>query len=291
MSKSKYLISVLLLGDCAILGACTRVPPGSVGIKVNMLGGEKGVDMTVHEPGRVWQGVNEEVYVFPLYVQEYTWSHENSQAIQFQTVDGMQVKADVGIRYTLDKAKVPLIFQRYRKGVEEITNSSLRNMVRDALVQHASSREIESVYGAGKTKLIEDVQATVVAQVRDIGINIEKVYWSGEIVLPDNVKRSINDKIQATQIAIKKENELKAAEADAAKEVAAAKGEADAALLRAKAEAESIQIKAQALRANNELIELEKVAVQKIAASRWNGSLPTHLYGSAPLPFVDITKK
>lgn len=263
--------------------ACSKVPAGSVGVKVYLLGGAKGVDTEVLTPGRYWIGVNEDLYLFPTFTQNYTWAlteYEN-ESISFQTVEGLSVNADIGISYSIDPAKVPAVYQKYRKGISEITDIYLRNMVRDALVTAASDQAIETVYGKGKATLIQEVEADVRKQVSEIGINVERLYWVGDIRLPDQVTASINAKIQATQISMQRENEVKTAEAQAAIEIAKAKGDAESTLLRAKAEAESIKLRAEALSQNARLVELN-------AVEKWDGKLPVNMYGNSPVPFVNI---
>lgn len=195
-----------------------NVPAGYVGVRFNKYGGSKGVDVNQLGPGRYWVGVNEELYTFPTFTQTYTWAKAESngdESISFQTAQGLTVNADVGITYHVDPNKVSVVFQKYRKGVEEITNVYLRNMVRDAIVKRAGDLDIESVYGKGKADLIEQVQKDVSDEVGDIGIQVEKVYWIGELRLPKNVTDSINAKIQATQMAQQRENEVAQAKAEA----------------------------------------------------------------------------
>jgi regulator of protease activity HflC (stomatin/prohibitin superfamily) len=266
-----------------LFSACSKVPAGNVGVKVYLLGGAKGVDTEVLTPGRYWIGVNEDLYLFPTFTQNYTWAKaaDGDESISFQTVEGLSVNADIGISYSIDPAKVPAVYQKYRKGISEITDIYLRNMVRDALVTSASDLAIESVYGRGKADLIKEVEAEVRAQVQPIGINVERLYWVGDIRLPEQVTKSINAKIQATQISMQRENEVKTAEAQAAIEIAKARGDSQAVLLRAEAEAKSIQMRADALSQNARLVELN-------AVDKWNGVLPVNMYGSAPIPFIGL---
>ena len=56
----------------------------------------------------------------------------------------------------------------------------------------------------------------------------------------------------------------------------------------AQAEAEAMRIKTNALAQSKSLIEYERVQVEKIQAERWNGQLPTSIYGSAPLPIMNL---
>lgn len=270
------LVAMLALSGCSY----QKVEAGNVGVKVYLLGQSKGVDSEVVGVGRYWLTWNEDLYLFPTFTQNYTWtgkgSNRGDQSITFQTNQGLSVNADVGISYRIEPSKVSVVFQKYRKGVDEITDIYLRNMVQDSLNKRAGKLPIESVYGDGKTELIEQVQHDVVAQVQDIGILIEKIYWIGEIRLPPSVKDSLNKKIEATQKAQQRENEVAQAKAEADKAIEEARGVAESKTIVAKAEAEAIRIKGDALRQNQELVQLT-------IAERWNGQLPTVTGGNTPL--------
>jgi len=156
---------LMIIGLILTLASCSRVPAGYVGIKVFLLGGDKGVDTQELTPGRYWIGINEELHIFPTFTQNYVWTKDvdegslNDESFKFQTIEGMTVGADVGISYAIEPTKVTTIFQKYRRGIDEITDIYLRNMVRDEFVTQASIRKIEKVYGAGKAELIREVLA------------------------------------------------------------------------------------------------------------------------------------
>ena len=281
--KKIFFISLITL-----LTACSRVEPGFVGIKVNLLGGDKGVDMQELGVGRYWIGMNEELYTFPTYSQSMVWTQSategspNDDSMTFQTKEGLSVNTDIGITYSIDPKKVSVIFQKYRKGINEITSVYLRSMVRDALATEASKRNIESVYGEGKSELIQATQDRVAMQTKDIGIIIEKIYLVGDLRLPPVVVEAINAKIGATQKAAQRENEVAQSKAEADKAIAEAKGRADSKVLEAEAEAKAIQIKGAALSQNPKLIELS-------AIEKWNGILPVYQL-SGTTPFINISK-
>lgn len=268
------------------LTACSYVEPGYVGVKVNLLGGEKGVDTQELPVGRYWIGWNETLYTFPTFSQSQIWTKDenegspNDDSVTFQTREGLSVNTDVGITYAIDPAKVTIIFQKYRKGISEITSIYLRSMVRDAFVSESSKRAIESVYGGGKSELLEAVQKRVSDQTASIGINVEKIYLVGDLRLPPVVTEAINAKIGATQKAAQRENEVAQSKAEADKLVAEARGRADSRLLEAKAEAEAIKIKGDALSQNPKLVELS-------AIEKWNGVLPIYTLGGTT-PFINI---
>ena len=276
MRKFKSLAIASLL----LVTACSKVPTGNVGVKVYLLGGNKGVDSETLTPGRYWIGWNQDLFLFPTYTQTYVWSKRYHQEINFQTIEGLEVSSDVGIIYSIDKTKVVDIFQKYRKGIDEITDTYLRNIVRDSLMKKSSLLSIETVYGKGKAELIEAVQADVTQQVRDIGIMVEKIYFAGELRLPATVTASINSKIQATQIAQQRQNEVQTAKAEADKMIEAARGEAESLRMRTEAEANAIRIKGEALAQNPKVIELE-------AINKWDGSVP-QIVGSGSVPFINM---
>ncbi len=266
--KQIFIISLLLI---VLLQACTKVPAGYKGIRVYLLGNKKGVDIEELGVGRYYIGINQELYLFPTFTQNYVWTQSvdegspEDESISFQTIEGMSVNADIGISYSIDPDYINEIFQKYRRGVDEITDVFLRNMVRDAFVTQASTKKIESIYGAGKAQLINEVDSVVKMQVEDIGIIIEKIYYIGELRLPEEVVNALNAKITATQKAQQRENEIAEAEAEARKKEAEAEGLANSILIEAKAKAEANEIINKSL--TKDLIEYYKI-------EQWNGELP-----------------
>lgn len=284
--KNKLLILVVLLLALSAVG-CSKVPAGNVGVKVYLLGGSKGVDTEELSVGRYWIGWNEELFLFPTYTQNYVWTMNRAEgspedeSITFQTSEGLSVGADVGISYHIDPTKVNLIFQKYRKGVDEITDIFLRNMVRDAFVKVASTKEVEFVYGRGKAELVSSVEEMVKNQVGPIGINIERIYLIGDMRLPRTVVDALNAKIKATQKAQQRENEVREAEAEARKRVAAANGEAASIKVRAEAQAQANRKLAASI--TPELVRYE-------AIKKWDGAMPKFAGGGA-VPFINVDDK
>ena len=280
---------LLLCGAILSLTGCgSYVEPGYVGVKVNFAGSSKGVDSEELSPGRYWIGMNEQLYTFPTFSQSMVWTKNptegssNDDSMTFQTAEGMSVNSDVGITYSIDPKKVTVIFQKYRKGVQEITDIYLRSMVRDAIVQEASKLPMETLYGKGKGDFIKAVEVNVKAQTVDIGIIVEKIYLVGELRLPQTIIDSINMKIKAAQTTMQREQEVAQSRAEADKLEATARGEANASLLLAKAEAESIRIKGKALSENPKLVELS-------AIEKWNGVLPQYQL-SGTTPFINLNE-
>ncbi len=259
---------VMLLVLAIMFASCSKVPAGYKGIKVYLLGGEKGVDHKELGIGRYWIGINEELYLYPTFTQNYVWTADetegspNDESISFQTMEGLSVEADLGITYRVDPGKVSVLFQKFRRGIDEITDVFLRNMVRDAFNKRASRMKVEMVYGIGKAQLLDSVLVDIQRQVIDDGIIVDKVYAIGDFRLPESVRKALDKKIEATQRAEQRENELREAEAQAKKKIAKAKGEA-----------ESNRILTNSI--TPQLIQWEKLQIQKQYVTRWNGVEPT----------------
>lgn len=268
--KIKQLL--LLFAGIILFSACSKVPAGNVGIKFYLLGGSKGVDYEAISPGRYWIGVNEELYLFPTFTQNYVWTKEaddatspNNESFNFQDRQGLELNADIGVTYHIDPKMVPQVFEKYKRGVDEITDVFLRNMVRDALVNRSSKVDVEYIYGVGRSELMDSVTLDVRSQCDQLGIMVDKIYWIGRIKLPKTVKDAIDAKIKATQVAQQRENELRQAEAEARKIVAQAEGAAKSISLRAEAEARANKLVSNSI--SSSLIEYEKI-------KKWDGKLP-----------------
>ena len=277
--------TISVMAAILVLAACTKVPAGNVGVMVDLYGSAKGVQAQELGAGRYWVGYNQELYIFPTFTQTYTWAASpnegkaHDESITFQSIEGLPINTDVGVTYHVTPDKVSLLFQKYRRGLDEITDIYIHNMIRDSFVELGSQLPIEDIYGKGKEALVEGVQAKVQKQVSDIGIVIEKIYLVNTLRLPGAVGAAINAKIAATQMAQQRENEVQQSKAEAQKEIAKAQGTAQSMLINAQAEAQALKLRGDALRENPSLVQLN-------AIDKWDGHLPNVNGGNTP--FINI---
>ena len=258
------------------LASLTTVPAGYVGVRVNLYA-DKGVDNEVVGTGRYFVGINEQLYKFPTFNQLISYE----EPFTFQTSDAMDVRARVGLEYAIEPEKAATIFQTYRKGIDEITEINLRQYISDALIKHAAGMDINALTQGGKTNLLENVQNEIRGKLAPVGIRIVKLSWVTDLVYPEQVKDSINAKIEATQRALLRENEVAQSKAEAQKRIKEARGIAESTRLRAQAEADAIAIKAKALRDNPDIIQLN-------AIEKWDGKLPNMMTAGGTVPFVPV---
>jgi regulator of protease activity HflC (stomatin/prohibitin superfamily) len=270
---------LLLFAVVVLLGvSCSRVPPGYTGIKVNLLGSEKG-DMEELSTGRYYIGINEELHLFPTFNQNYIWTASkdegspNDESITF-SVEGLVVRINVGIEYNLNPGQISDIFIQYRKGVDELTDITIRNVVRDSFNAMATEYDMDTLIAGGMDELVGKVENSVRETFAPSGINILSITLVTAPIYPDTVVNAIEAKINATQQAIARENQLRETEAEAKKQIAEAEGYAQSQLIRARADSE-----ADALRSRT----YTDAVLQAMWIDKWDGKLPTTLPGDSDL--------
>ena len=256
------------------------ISPGYVGVVVDLLGDNKGVEAKELHVGMHWISPWKSVYQFPVFEQNHTWEGERD-GFSFQTSEGMAVHADIGITYHLRSDKIPIIFQKYRRGMDEITHIFIRNYTRDAINKAASMTKIEELY-SGKATFFEDVEKHVREDLEPVGIDITRIYLIGRFHFPQTVITALNAKIEAMQRAQQRENELREAEAQAKKEIAKSEGSAKCALIQAEAESKSNLLVSQSI--TPELIQWQGV-------QKWDGKLPQVTSGAMPFINLDEERK
>lgn len=282
------LFFVLLLGGGYVFFNLSKVEAGYVGVKVNLLGSNKGVDSEVLGVGRYWIGWNQELYKFPTFQQTAAWSKPSDPtagAFQFQSKEGLSLSADVSMSYKIDPEKVHILFQTYRRGLDEITDVYLYNSVRDTMVQYASSRTAENLYGEGKAAFIADVTAAVREKMKPVGIDIDYIAIVGNVWLPAQVKQAIDAKVQAGQLAAQRETEVATAKAEAEKAVATAEGEARSRKAIADANAYVVLQEAKAQKQANEMLaqSITPELIEYNKMLRWDGKMPQVVGNNTPL--------
>ena len=292
-------ISFLLLITWALF--FKMISPGYTGIVVNLFGEDKGASSEELGVGMHWIAPWKTVYEFPMFEQNHVW--DQSKSFTFQTGEGLNVHADIGLSYHLTPGKVHTLFAKYRRGMDEITDLFIRNYARDAINKAASKMTVEDLYGADKQSFIELIQRDLKWDLDPLGICIDRVYLVGTLHFPQNVVAALNSKIEAVQRAQQRENELREAEAEARKKIAQAQGEAAQRTLAAEADAKIKLVLAKAS-ADCEIMKAtaESEANRKISESlstqiiyystikQWDGKLPTFM-GTVPQMFMEFPKR
>ncbi len=261
-----------------------RIDSGYSGIRVNLYGQEKGVDDITEVTGIVWfNPIVTEIHEFPLFVQNAVFTKDpqegspNNDEIRVTTNDGLVVSMDVSINYRIAENKATEIFKKYRKPLEEISRTILRNYLRDSYNRSANHFSAEEIYNK-KNSFISKADSLFSKDLEKEGFVVEKIVLLNELRLPNTIKIAIDRKIEANQIAQQKKNELEQAKADAFKEIEKQKGEAQALKIKADAERYAFEQKQKSL---------TSLLIQQQFIEKWDGKLP--VYGEIPKLFRTIS--
>ena len=283
-------LSILAAGvsSCgAIPGtSMATVEPGFAGLKIQLYGGEKGIDNAQLVSGRVWyNGYTEDVVIFPTYINTYPFTKSTTEgsptdeSVVF-SVSGSPVSADVGVSFgfTTEEVasgdggtKLHRFYKQYRKTPDAFRANELRNGLRNCFSTVAENQKLTpSMLPYNQQKLVAGV--TDCTQQRFPTITIQDVALLSPLRLPPDIQKSIDEQFAAQQAAQTAEANRRKVEAQAASEIARAKGEAGVTIERAKAEAEANRLRAASV--TPELLKLEQLQVERERIQKWNGNEP-----------------
>jgi regulator of protease activity HflC (stomatin/prohibitin superfamily) len=253
--------------------SCERIDAGHVGVKVNLYGDNKGVSDVTEVTGVVFfNPITHKIYEFPTFIQHKEYTGDNSFVVNSK--DGSEFHVSPIINYSVKREKVPYIFAKYRRSLEQIEEGFLKTAVYDAF-RLATNKYTADELISNRAQFEIEVRRLLEGQLLGEGFIVNQ--FTSNLLYPDSFKEAINAKNNAVQAALRAENEVKTAEAQAKIKVATAEGNAQAMLTQAKAEAEANRMKQQTL--TPLLIQLEYV-------NKWDGKLP--VYGQVPTIFKNI---
>ena len=290
---------VLVIAAIALSSCLIRVDAGHVGIRVKLAGSSRGVDDIPVVTGWVFYNpLTEQLILFPTSVQNIVWTkdpHDGSprdDSITFSSQEGVNINADIGLSFHIEPSMAPHLYLRFRKSdLLELSNGYVRNAMREGFNMVASTMPVQDIYGAGKSKLVQDVQKRMQDQLGKDGFVIDQLTINGALRLPENVSTAINRAMEATQNAIQAENRVRQVKAEQA--ITQAEGQASAARARAKGEADAKLTTAKAEARSNLILKYSMTpsVLQFRALERWNGRLPV-MNGAGTLPMLtfDVDK-
>jgi regulator of protease activity HflC (stomatin/prohibitin superfamily) len=259
------LFTVLLLGLGVYLFrmflAVERIEAGFVGIRVNLVGSNKGVDDITEVTGWVvYMPLFTAIHEFPSYTQV-----KDYDPFVVNAKDGSEFSVDPIFSYYVDSKAVPRIFRQYRRTLPELENGYLKNVVYDCYRIVANRYPSDSLM-SNRQAFEDEVQSRLVEILGAEGFIYQQL--TSNLRPPQSLKDAIDAKNKTTQEAIQAENRLRQAEADAR-----------AKIITAEAEKKVNDLKASALTA---------LIIQQMFIEKWDGKLP--VYGETPHLFKDITK-
>lgn len=275
---------VVVIGGLLMVASLTTIHPGHVGVSVKKCGGG-GVSSDPIPTGYYWRSLFcEDVVEYPTNVQTLVLSkspHEGQaidESITVTSSEGLPVNLDVSLSFTLDPAKVPTIYTKYRNDIIVIAHNFIRQTVREGLQSNFAQFTAEQLYSTKREESRVEVQGFITKRLGAEGFIIQQ-FTVNETRVPEAVVQAINAKVAMIQESQKAEAQVRKTEAEAKQRVAQAQGEADSKRLSADAEAYFNKTVA---------ASITPEYVQYKALERWNGELP-QMMGSGAVPFVNLS--
>ena len=269
MSRGKVILVLLglVFASLFLVNSCERIDAGHVGVKVDMYGSGKGVNDVTECTGVVFYNpITTKIYEFPTFIQHKEYKDDNSFVVNSK--DGSEFSVSPIMNYSVQREKVPAIFSKYRRSLEEIEEGFLKTAVYDAFRLATNKYTADGLIGNREVFEVE-VRRLLEGQLLKEGFVINQ--FTSNLVYPDSFKKAINAKNNAVQSALMAENKVKQAEAEAKIKVATANGNAEALLANARAEAESNRLRQQTL---------TPMLLQQQWIEKWRGNVPTTQLGA-----------
>jgi regulator of protease activity HflC (stomatin/prohibitin superfamily) len=244
---------------CAALASCTRIDAGYEGILIKQYGSDKGIQDVSLVTGRVWYNPwTEDVQQYATYVQTIDY-----EAFNVNAKDGSEFIVDPTLSFNIVEGNSPRIFRKYRKSLREVTETTIFNYVKDAFRLQMNKYTTDEIV-SNREKFESDVQNSLSKVLQEEGFKLEQL--TSGLRYPTTIVEAVNAKNKAVQEAMRVENELRVAEAQAKKLI-----------VQAEAEKRANELKQQSL---------TPLLIQQQFIEKWDGKTP--LYGNLPVFYKSV---
>jgi len=250
---------ILILVTALTIASCTRIDAGYEGILIKQYGSDKGVQDVSLVTGRVFYNpFTEDVEQYATFIQTIDYDAFNVNA-----KDGSEFIVDPTLSFNIVQGNSSHIFIKYRKDLKEVSKTTLYNYVKDAFRLQMNKYTTDEIV-SNREKFENDVQSSLNKVLSDEGFHLEQL--TSGLKYPKTIVDAVNSKNKAVQEAMKVENELRVAEAQAKKMIVVAE-----------AEKKANELKQQSL---------TSLLIQQQFIDKWDGHTP--LYGSSPVMFKSV---
>ena len=277
MKRMAGIAAALFVALILLPTTFTYVNPGYVGIEISRIG--NGVAGDPLQPGiKVRNPLTTDIVEYPVFMQTMTLTNSDAGGagggqINVNSVEGQPLSLDVSMSFELDAQKVPELYTRFRKDIEQIQSVYVTATIRQALQEVMGSEQIADILGPKKAAVVARAQDLLTRRLSPDGIMV-KQFTINELRAPQSVIAAINEKNVMQQQALTAQNQLQKQEFEARGAAIQAEGRANAILAEAEAQA----------KANRLLSEsITPTLVQYEMTKKWNGQMPQVTGSATPL--------
>jgi hypothetical protein len=244
--------------------AIEKIDAGHKGLKINLVGNQRGVASYQYKTGWVvYNSWTEQVLEFPTYQQHIEYE---DQGVILK--GGFSATIKPTFNYSLREDAIGEMFVNLRRDIKEVEQGWLKNAIIGAVNDVANTWEVDSIFNHRQA-----FEASIVLECNNRlskWFNVSQLRTN--IVPPDALQESIINKTKAIQQAEASEQQALAAIAEGKRKVAVARADSAETIINAQAAALSMKIKQR---------ELTPLYVEYVKAQAWDGKLPKTMTGSS----------
>lgn len=213
------------------------------------------------------------------------------------TSDTQPVDVSLTVRYSISPDKVSEVFEKYSHDGDL---SSYVQTATQEIFKAVTAKYIATDLIGRRAVVSADINTALMTKLAIYGAQVINIDMRN-FKFSDTYMHAINEKVTQEQLALAAVNQVKTIEAQQQAKVvtataeanavkAKADGDAYAVIKAANAQAEALSVQNDALVKSKEVLELRRIEVELTKAQKWDGVLPVNIYGSAPIPFLNVGK-
>jgi regulator of protease activity HflC (stomatin/prohibitin superfamily) len=258
------VIVLLLVG---VFNSIAIIQPGTVGVVIRL--GEA-------QPTPLAEGIH---FVLPFLsqVQELNVKIQKAEVkTDAASKDLQTVQAAIVVNYRIDKTKAVVLFREIGMAyLETVIEPAIQKAFKAGSAKYTAEELITE-----RSTVSMGIRESISERLEQFGVIVDAVNIT-QFDFSEEFNKAIEAKVTAVQKSLQAEKELERYRFEAQQKVETAKGEAEAIMETAKAEAEALGLKKEY--ATRDLIWLT-------AVEKWDGTLPTHLFATPPIPVFETGK-
>jgi regulator of protease activity HflC (stomatin/prohibitin superfamily) len=244
--------------------AIEKIDAGNKGLKINLVGNQRGVASYQYKTGWVmYNSWTEQVLEFPIYQQHIEY---DDQSVILK--GGFSATIKPTFNYSLREDAIGDMFVNLRRPITDVEHGWLKNAIIGAVNDVSNTWEVDSIFNHR--------QAFEAAIVAECNVRLSKWFNVSQlrtnITPPEALQESIISKTKAIQQAEASRQQAIAAKADGERKVAVARADSAETIINAKAAALAIELKQQ---------KLTPMYIEYLKANAWDGKLPTTIAGGS----------
>ena len=262
--KVVAIFVITIIASIAQPFAIEKVDSGYKGIKVSLVGSQRGVTNYQYKTGWVvYNTWTEQMLEFPTFQQHI--EYDDQQVI---TKGGFPATIKPTFNYSLKESNIGDMFVNLRLDVKQVEQGWLKNAIIGAVNDVANTWEVDSIFGHR-----QQFEASIVAEC-----NLRLAKWFNvsqlrtNITPPEALQEAIISKTKAIQQAEASEQQALTAIAEGKRKVAVARADSAETIINAQAAALAIKIKQN---------QLSPLYIEYVKWNAWDGKLPTTVAGGS----------